>query len=286
MVKINKVKILPDLLRNPFLGFGLLVLIILLFFSVIGPFLVTKDSANVGSFDPLLRPSKDHLLGTDSHGRDLLTVLTLATPVTFKIGIIAGFVGISIGVILGLIAGYIGGLADTIIRILADVLLTIPGLLILVVVTAYFRSISSFTLALVIAFLAWSMPTRTIRAQTLSLRERGYIPIAKLNGLNNFEIIIKEILPNLLPYIAASLVDVISWAILTTIGLEVLGLGSQNEFTLGMMIFWSRFYGAIFRGIWWWWGPPIIMIVLIFMGLFFTSTGIDQIINSKLRVSE
>jgi peptide/nickel transport system permease protein len=101
--------------------------------------------------------------------------------------------------------------------------------------------------------------------------------------MNEIEIVFKEVLPNLLPYIAASFVLAVSSSILMTIGLEALGLGPQNEYTLGMMIYWSNFYGAILRGMWWWWFPPIVLIVWIFVSLLFVSAGMDQIVNTKLR---
>ncbi len=110
--------------------------------------------------------------------------------------------------------------------------------------------------------------------------------MAKLNGMGEFEVIAHEVLPNLFPYIAATFVGTVSWAILTTIGLEALGLGPQDQFTLGMMIFWSQFYGAVLRGMWWWWAPPIVMIVTIFICLFFTSAGMDQLVNTRLRSDE
>ena len=71
---------------------------------------------------------------------------------------------------------------------------------------------------------------------------------------------------------------------LATIGLEALGLGPQNELTLGMMIFWAQSYGAILRGLWWWWAPPVAMMALIFIALLLTSTGMDRMVNKRLRV--
>jgi peptide/nickel transport system permease protein len=260
-----------------------IILLSLFLFSVLGPLLIDEKLAEVGAFIPKLPPSAEHLLGTDTQGRDVLAVLTLATPQTLKIGLIAGAVGVGIGVVLGLLSGYFGGIIDTIIRTLADVFMTIPGIAILIVVATNVRTMTVALMALIIATLAWRLPTRAIRAQTLSLRERAYIQIAKLNGVGELELIIKEVLPNLLPYIAATFVATVSWAILATIGLEALGLGPQNEYTLGMMIYWSQYYGAILRGFWWWWAPPIVIIVLIFVGLFFTSAGLDQMVNTRLR---
>jgi peptide/nickel transport system permease protein len=268
---------------NPLLTVGLLIILLLVLFAYAGPLLTDTTRAEVGAFKPKLRPSGEHLLGTDTQGRDVLAVLTLATPQTLNIGLIAGAVGIGIGVVLGLLSGYFSGPIDTLIRIATDVFITIPAIAILVVVATNVRTINVGIMALIIASLAWRLPTRAIRAQALSVRERGYVQVARLNGVGDLELILKEVLPNLLPYIAASFVATVSWAILATIGLEALGLGPQNEYTLGMMIYWAQFYGAILRGFWWWWAPPIVMIVLIFVGLFFTSAGLDQLVNTRLR---
>lgn len=274
---------LRRLRSNPFLVSGLIILTGLFIFGFIGPLLIDPHNAEVGAFAPKLSPSVDNWLGTDTQGRDVLSMLILATPGTLMIGFIAGIIGVTVGVVLGLSAGYFSGKLDTTIWVLTDVFMTIPAIAILVVVATNVRSMSIGLMAVIIAALAWRLPTRAIRAQTLSLRERSYVQIARLNGMGEMEIVIREVLPNLLPYIAATFVATVSWAILATIGLEALGLGPQNQYTLGMMIYWSQFYGAVLRGFWWWWVPPIAIIVLIFVGLFFTSAGMDQIVNTRLR---
>jgi peptide/nickel transport system permease protein len=138
-------------------------------------------------------------------------------------------------------------------------------------------------MALVVASLSWMTATRTIRAQTLSLRERSYVSIARLSGAGGLELVLTEVLPNLLPYLAASFVTAVSRAILATIGLEALGLGPQNELTLGMIVYWAQFYGAILRGLWWWWLPPVFIITTIFIALLLISAGLDRIVNVRLR---
>ncbi|MBI4306826.1 MAG: ABC transporter permease [Chloroflexi bacterium] len=264
-------------------GLGLLLVVGLL--ALVGPSLVNHDHAKVGAFPARLRPSGDHLLGTQTQGRDVLTVMMLGMPNTLKIGLIAGGVGLAIGVLLGLLAGYFGGIIDNVVRALSDTLIILPGVAILVLVAVSVRSMSVELMAVIVASLAWMYPTRTIRAQVLSLRERGYVNVAKMNGMSGLAIVIQEILPNLLPYIAASFVGAVSGAMLASVGLEALGLGPQNQFTLGMEIYWSRFYGAILRQMWWWWAPPIAIIAFIFVGLLLTSMGMDQIVNVRLRKS-
>ncbi|MDP2948993.1 MAG: ABC transporter permease [Chloroflexota bacterium] len=272
--------------RNMLLVSGLAVIMAVVLVGYVGSAVINQDDARVGAFDPGLRPSAGHLLGTDRQARDVLAVLILSIPNTVKVGLLAGAVGLGIGIVLGLAAGYFGGLVDLVIRTIADVVFTIPGIAIMIIVATNIRTMSVEMMALIVASLSWMYPTRAIRAQTLSLRERLYVEVARLNGESGMELVVKQMLPNLLPYIAAGFVASVSGAILATIGLEALGLGPQGEFTLGMMIYWARFYGAILRGMWWWWSPPIAVIVVIFIGLLLASAGLDRIANPRLQRSK
>jgi peptide/nickel transport system permease protein len=269
--------------RNPALTAGLALLGLVILVAFVGPWLINPGDARVGAFSPSRPPSAAHIFGTDTQGRDVLAVLVLANPETLKVGFIAGTVGLGIGTLLGLASGYFGGATDAVIRTTADVLTTIPGVAVLVLVATFIKTMTVGLMALVVASLAWIYPTRAIRAQTLSLRERAYVQVARLNGVGGLELVFREILPNLLPYIAASFVSAVSHAVIATIGLEALGLGPQNAFTLGMMIYWSQFYGAILRGLWWWWGPPILLILVVFVALLLTSAGLDRIVNTRIR---
>jgi peptide/nickel transport system permease protein len=272
------------LFRNPYLIAGIILLLFVILFGPVGSHFVDTKLVKVGSGMPDQPPSSTNLLGTDTVGRDILAVMVVGTPLTLRIGLIAGMIGLGLGIIFGFLAGYFGGWVDTVIKGAADVLLTVPGLLFLVVIATTLKgNVDVNTMAFVVAVLAWMWPTRTIRAQVLTLRERQFVMVARLSGLNGLEIIVRELIPNLLPYLAASFVSAVSAAILASIGLEALGLGPQNVPTLGMTIYWSQYYTAVLRGMWWWWSPPIVMIVLTFVGLFLLSMGLDQVANPKLR---
>ena len=159
-----------------------------------------------------------------------------------------------------------------------------PGLLVLIIIAVSVRGgLTVNEMALIVASLAWLNPTRTIRSQVLTMRERGYVEVARMNGMSGTAIILREIMPNLLPYLAATLVTAISAAILASIGLEVLGLGPLESPTLGMTLYWVNFNAAILNGWWWWWTAPIVMIVMVFLGLFFLTVGLDEIANPRLR---
>jgi peptide/nickel transport system permease protein len=231
-----------------------------------------------------MEPSWEYWLGTDSAGRQLIAVLIEATPRAFEVGLLAGTVGLLIGTVLGFLAGYFGGTVDTIIGGIADTLLPIPALAVLVVIASVIKTTLTVELmALIVASLAWMLPTRTIRAQVLTMRERAYVQVARLSGMSSLQVIFRELLPNLLPYLAANFVNAVGAAVLASLGLEALGLGPQNEPTLGMTIFWSMYYGALLRGMWWWWGGPLVVIVLLFTGLFLVAAGLDEIANPRVR---
>jgi peptide/nickel transport system permease protein len=270
--------------RNPELVVGLVIVLTLLLIGLVGPFFVDVRQAQPTRAIPGQPPSARYPLGTDDQGRNLLAVMVAGLPLTLKIGFLAGAVGLSIGAILGLSAGYLGGFTDTVISMIVDIILTVPGLLILITIAASIKTfISVEVLALVVASLAWPRPTRTIRSQVLTLRERGYIQVARRSGVSTPEIIVFQLLPNLLPYLAASFVTAVSATILASIGLEVLGLGPQNDPTIGMTIYWAINYNALLRNMWWWWVPPIVAVVLMFIGLFLISSGLDEVANPRRR---
>ena len=272
--------------RNPSLVVGLVLFFLLLFSTVIGRAFVNLDDARPISVSPLKPPSWELPFGSDKQGRNLFAVMVVGTPLTLRIGLIAGFLGVSFGGLLAFVSAYYGGWIDTVLCGIIDVGLTVPGLMVLIVVAMMVPGgLSVEQMALVVASLAWLYPARTIRAQVLTLRERSYVQVARLSGMPGRAIIFKEILPNLLPYLAASLVGSISAAVLASIGLEVLGLGPMDAPTIGMTLFWINYNAAVINGWWWWWLPPIVVIGLLFISLFLTSVGLDEIANPRIRRS-
>ena len=271
--------------RNPSLTVGIALLAALGLFVIIGNLLVDTHDSRPLSVPTLRPPSRDFPFGTDRQGRDLLAVMVAGTPLTLRIGFIAGFFGVGLGTVLAFIAAYYRGLVDTMIRGIADIGLTVPGLLVLIIIAVSIKgTLTVSQMALVVASLAWLYPTRTIRAQVLSLRERGYVEVARLSGMSGPGIIFLELMPNLLPYLAATLVSAVSSAILASIALEVLGLGPIDAPTLGMTLYWVNFNAAMING-WWWWIAPTVIILTVFLGLFFLTVGLDEIANPRLRRS-
>ncbi len=272
--------------RNPSLVVGLGLIVGLLLFSGIGNLLVDTDGSRPLSAPPVEPPSAEYPLGTDRVGRDLLATMIAGTPLTLRIGFLAGLLGVGLATLLAFVAAFYGGLIDTVIQTVVDIGLTIPSLLILIIIAVSIQGpISVNQMALVVASTAWLWPTRVIRSEVLSLKQRAYVELARVSGMSGLEIIVKELIPNLLPYIMASLVGSVSSAILASVGLEALGLGPIDSPTLGMTIYWVILYAAVIQGWWWWWIPPIVILLLVFVGLFLISIGMDELANPRLRTS-
>jgi peptide/nickel transport system permease protein len=277
--------LLTLLRREAPMAAGLAVLITMAALPLLAPLVVDPGLAAIGSVPPRRPPGGAHWLGTDTQGRDVLAALLAAIPRTLEIGLLAGLIGLGVGTLLGLAAGWFRGVTDLIIRTACDVMMTIPAIAVLVLVGTSLRVMTVEAMALIVAGLSWMVPARAVRAQVLSLRERPWIDVARLNGSSGAAIVLTELLPNLAPYLAASFVIAVSTAMLATIGLEALGLGPQNDITLGMMIYWAQYSGAILRGMWWWWVPPVAALAVIFVALLALSSGMDRIVNARLRAA-
>lgn len=256
---------------------GIVILLIITLPSALSSFYLDMDLVGINGQSLNLPPSPGHLLGTQSEGRDMLALILVGSWSTLKIGLIGGGIGLLVGTLMGTVSGYFGGRIDSIINAVVGTGQTIPQLMLLILVASSFRVMSTESMGLIVALTAWMMPARATRSQLLSLRERNFVQMAKISMLNGFEIIFKEILPNLIPFLASTFVNAVSTAMLSSIGLEVLGLGSQQNQSLGTIIYYALNYAAMMRGMWWWWLPPVLVIVLIFVGLFLISISLDEI---------
>src|SRR5690606_16547533 len=243
--------------RNRGLAIGLLILLGLVLFTVIGLLTINPKHAYPLAVATKQPPSLKYPFGTDFFGRNLLAAMVVGMWQTAVIGVIAGGLGTIIGVILGFISAYFGGWIDATIRTVCQILTPIPVLLIQVVVAGSLdkRDVTIVTMALIVVMLAWMGPTLVIRAQVLTMKERQFVSVAKLSGVSDLGIIFKEILPNLLPFIAAAFVGQVFAAVFASFYLAVLGLGPLREPLLGNLIWAAQTQGAFFNG-WWWW--PII----------------------------
>ncbi|MEM6638039.1 MAG: ABC transporter permease [Pseudomonadota bacterium] len=279
---------------NPKLIWGLSILIGIVAIGVIGRLTWNLDLVFTGAaqlklppvgFENLFRQSGiwAHPLGTDGSGRDMLALIIIGAPNSLYVGLLASLIGMSLGIFLGFSAGFIGGRTDDFIRVISDVMITIPPLLILVVFQAAYGDVSLTMMALLIAAFVWQSPTRLIRAQVLSMKQSGYVQMARLSGAPTMHIMFREMLPNLVPYLFGSFIANVTTSIVTAVGLEVLGLGPQRIPTLGRIIYEAINAGALIQNLWWWWGIPTLLLGVMFVGLLLINLGLDEVSNPRLR---
>lgn len=280
--------LLRYLRRNPSLAIGVTIMLLLTIFTVVGLLTIDTATAYPLSARPKQPPSLEYPLGTDFFGRDLLAAMIVGMWQTALIGVLAGAVGTVIGVILGFVSAYFGGLIDQIIKGVTQVLIPIPAFLIQVVIAGSIdkRSVTIYTMALIVVLLAWMWPTLVIRSQVLTMKEREFVAVAKLSGLGDFGIIFGEIFPNLLPFIAAAFVGQVFAAVFASFYLAVLGLGPLREPLLGNTIWAAQSQGAFFNGWWWWPIFPALALVLILGSLALLNMGLDELANPRVRRTE
>ena len=268
---------------SPVMLVGLVLLALVLLPGLLGQFFTDPDQLRLMAGGINAPPDWQHPLGTQREGRDLLTYILTGMPNTLLIGMVGGGSAVLLGTVLGMLAGYVGGPLDALVRNTVDIGLTIPPLAILIMIAASFPVVTPLMMGLVIASTSWMHPTRVIRSQVLSLREREFVLLLRLSGASPLHIVFRELLPNLIPFLAATFVNAVATAILASIGLEVLGLGSFQTPTLGNLIYFAIAGNAMWLGLWWWWLPPIFILIVLFMGLFFVSTALDAIANPRLE---
>lgn len=274
--------------RNKSLSAGLFVMLALVAFTVIGLLTIDPRDAYPLSAPTRKPPSWKYPFGTDFFGRDLYASMVVGMWQTAFIGLIAGGIGTFIGVVLGFVSAYFGRWTDATIRIICQILTPIPVLLIQVVVAGSLdkRDVTIFTMAMIVVMLAWMGPTLVIRSQVLTMKERQFVSVAKLSGVSDFGIIFKEILPNLLPFIAAAFVGQVFLAVFASFYLAVLGLGPLREPLLGNIIWSAQSQGAFFNGWWWWPIIPSVLMILILGSLALINMGLDELANPRVRRTE
>ena len=240
-----------------------------------------------------LPPSSSHLLGTTVFAQDVLSQLLASTGATLFVGLLAAAMATALSVLVGVTAGYLGGFADESLSLLSNVFLAIPGLPLLIVLAFYVPSAGTSILlvAIIIAVTAWAYTARVLRAQTLSLRSRDFVEAARISGEGRLRIILVEVLPNLVPIVAASFLFTTLYAIGVYVALAFLGLaGSPTSLPAGLWN-WGEMLregfanNAVRGGWWWWWAPPGLCIALLGTSLALLNFGIDEFINPRLSVA-
>ena len=266
---------------------GIAGLVILVFFGVVAllaPLLVPASSLDVTkATGPILAPpSWTYPLGTDDLGRSVLDLVVWGSRISLLVGLMAAFVSMVVGAGSGILAGYRGGAWDAVLMRFTDWFLVIPFLA-LAIVLASILGQSLFIIIMVIGLTSWPWTARLVRSQTLSVKERPFIERARGLGANDRHLVLRHVLPNVLPIILAQTILSVALAILAESTLSFLGLGDPLRVSWGSVLELAFAAGAPTLGAWWWIVPPGVCIVLVVLAFTMCGTALEEIFNPRLR---
>jgi len=259
---------------------GLLILLVVLFIGIIGPAIYKVSPTRMvgGRYAP---PGGKYPLGTDALGRDVLAQLLHGIRGSLYVGAIASALSLSLAIFLGTIAAVFGGLVDKIVMTLSEIFLLIPSILLMMLLAAYLPERSLWIVAVVIGITSWAGWCRGFRSRTLSILSSEFINLAILSGASRLNIIIRDIVPIIAPYVLAAFAMLFSYSIMAEAGLTLVGVGMTKDVTLGLMLYVAQIYANVSQGIWWTIVPPSIMVTLIFLSLYMIATSIDELFSYR-----
>lgn len=267
---------------------GLYLLLSIIVFSAIGVFWTPYNPGST-QFSKDLPPSSQHWLGTDDFGHDVFSQLLVGGFPVIGIGLLTGLIGTIISIFVGITAGlYADTIVDRILSGLTQVFLVIPGILIIELIGAYLGAVQVklgyLTILFALSTTGWAWGARVLRSLVLPLRRREYILSSELIGESKLSIVVRQIIPNNLPFIASNFFFTAIYGITGFTFIYYFGLGSVSQINWGTMLYWSLGGEAYLRGLWWWYIPPGLLIGLVAFSFALLNIGIDRVANPRLRV--
>ena len=285
--KENKSSYFQDVLKR-FLAhrlamFGAIILTIEILSVIFLPVIMKLDPYTMDYMNFGGAPSAQHILGCDDVGRDLFARLIFGGRVSLMVGICSALVSLIIGVPLGLIAGYFRGWAEMIIMRCADVFMSFPSM-ILILVLASVLGKSVMTVTMVIGLLGWTEFARLIYASVLSIREKDYVESAKAIGTKNGPILLRYVLPNSFAPVIISFTFRTAQAIITESSLSFLGLGVQPpEASWGNILYYAQSISVLSSKLYMW-VPAGVILVLTVLSINFIGDGIRDALDTKMKI--
>lgn len=261
---------------------GLSILIFFVLVAIFAP-LIANHSPTASNFAPYQNPNGRNWLGTTGQGQDVFSQMVYGTRAALLVSLGAGALATFIALTIGLVAGYRPGLVDEVLSFGTNLALVLPGLPLMIVLSAYFPDSSIWVIALVIGFTGWATGARVMRSQAATLRTREFVTAAVFSGERLFHIVFKEILPNMVSLAAASFFGAATAAVLAAASLQFLGLGNPNAVSWGTILYWAENDNALLTGQWVLVFVPGLAIALLALSFILINFGIDGLSNPRLR---
>lgn len=280
--QIKDFKLTLHLLRkNPLSILGILLVAGFTVAAVLAPWIAPQDPKAIDLMNRLQPPSWAHLAGTDSAGRDILSMIIYGSQYDLQIAIIVALASGTIGSIVGVYSGFLGGKIDEILMRITDVFYSIPSLILALAVAAALGERGIRTLVLAISVAWWPGYARLVRAEAMRIRELEYVLAAKAMGASNWRIMFRHVLPNAISVIIVRATLDMGYIILTAASLSFVGFGAQpQEPEWGRMISDGRLYVGT---AWWSATFPGIAIMLTVLAFNLLGDGLRDALDPKIR---
>lgn len=260
---------------------GLVGLTVVISISIIALIVIMLPIPNPDAmeFAPFIAPCHNHLFGTDRFGRDVLSRVLWGARISISVGLAAAFSASLIGSIIGMLAGVYGGVVDGVISRVIEIFMMIPTFFLALLIAVVMRP-NVYNLIFVVSITSWPTVARVIRAQVLSLKERQYVEVSRAFGASKKFIMVKHILPSIVPLTLSYTVLLVSNAMLLEAGLSYLGLGDPNYPSWGRMIYEGQ--QLIFRA-WWISLFPGLFLTINVLGWNFLGDALTRYLNPRQR---
>lgn len=274
-------------LTNGKVLFGGFILLLLVFTSIMAPYIAPHDP-NEQDLTATKKPpfwmeggESEHLLGTDSLGRDVLSRLLYGSRVAMFVAVVGTFFAGLIGVTLALLSGFYRGAIDNLISRFVDIWISFPPILLSIVLMAVLGT-GLTKVALAIILVDWTRFCRVIRGEVFNVREKDFILAAKAIGLGNLRIILKELFPNIVPLLTVLVTLEMGIAIIVEAILSFVGLSVEASVPAwGQMIALGRLY---IHQAWWIMVFPMMCIITSVLGLNLLGDGLREVLDPRLKV--
>lgn len=263
---------------------GALIILLFVLMGTLGPLLVPYPEPNSGP--RLLTPfqNANYILGTDPKAQGVFASIVHATPVMLKMILGGAVFSIIIATIIGIVSGYKGGWTETVLMTITDIMMTIPGLPLIIVVGAIVQPKSPIVVGILVSINAWAGLARAVRSQVLTIRDVPYVEASRTMGLRTPTILGRDILPNLMPYILVNFVGAARGVIFGSVGLYFLGVLPFSNLNWGVMITRAYNSGALYSAtLRHWLLAPLLTVVLLSFGLILFAQGCDRLFNPRVR---
>lgn len=273
-------KILRMCRENRLAAISAAVIVLMILAAVFAPVIAPYGEAEQDVINRLQGPSLSHIFGTDELGRDVFSRILYGSRVSLIVGILPSAIALLIGIILGLLSGYFGGAVDVIIMRIADIMLSIPSLL-LAMVIMYTMGSSIINLFLALSMINWASVARVVRSQTLSLKESEYVEAARSIGVSSWKIMIRHILPNCIPNLIVLFTLEVPSSILSESSLSFLGIGVQPPAaSWGLMVNQAKQF--LFTQPWLCLAPCISIMVVV-LAFNFLGDGLRDVLDPYMK---